>query len=84
MSTFIVPENVAISDTGFIFLPSTGESFTLNAIGRDIYKMLQQNLPYSEIMKNITSNYDVEESVFEKDFFDFVNQLTNFNLLRTI
>lgn len=84
MTTFIIPENVAISDSGFLFLPSSGESFTLNGIGREIYKMLQQNFSYSEIMKNITSNYEVEESGFEKDFFDFINQLTSFNLLKAV
>ena len=37
----MVPKNLAISESGFLFSPSNGESFTLNELGIWIFKLLQ-------------------------------------------
>ena len=84
MKKYHIPEYIAISDTGFLFLPSTGETFTLNQIGKDIFKMLQAGESDENIYEKITSDYDVERGVIEKDFSDFILQLKSYSLIKAI
>lgn len=81
MKTFSVPENVAISDSGFIFLPSTGETFTLNEIGKQIFKLLQAKKTMEEIFSEILREYEVDTLTLERDIEDFVFRLKSLNLL---
>ena len=39
-----IRNDLAISETGFIFDPVTGESFSLNQIGAEIFKMYQKEI----------------------------------------
>jgi hypothetical protein len=82
MNNFIIPENLAISDSGFLFLSSTGETFTLNETGREVLKLLQQKFSYSEIVEKISNDYDVDLTEFEKDLDDFISRLKNYSLLK--
>lgn len=82
MNNFAIPENLAISDSGFLFLSSTGETFTLNETGKEILKLLQQKFSYQEIVQHITDIYEVESSEFEKDLDDFISRLKNYTLLK--
>lgn len=84
MSNYKVAENIAISETGFMFLPGSGETFTSNEIGKTIIQMLQKGESQQKIIEMITNEYDVEPNTFEKDFTDFVNQLTQFNLVSEV
>lgn len=81
MKNYVVPENIAISDSGFIFLPSTGETFTLNEIGKEIYKLLQAKKTIEEISSEILKEYDVDALTLERDIEDFVLRLKSLNLL---
>jgi len=81
MSNYNVAENLAISETGFLFLPGTGETFTSNEIGKTIVQLLQKGESQEKIIEKITNEYDVDQNTFEKDLTDFINQLTQFNLV---
>lgn len=81
MKTFIVPENIAISDSGFIFLPSTGETFTLNEIGKQIFKLLQAKKTIAEISSEISKEYDIDTLTLERDIEDFILRLKSLNLV---
>ncbi len=84
MSTYKAAENLAISETGFLFLPGTGETYTSNEIGKTIIQCLQKGESHEEIIEKITNEYDVEPNTFEKDLADFINQLTQFNLVSEV
>lgn len=84
MSTYKAAENLAISETGFLFLPGTGETYTSNEIGKTIIQLLQKGESQEGIIEKITNEYDVEPNTFEKDFADFINQLTQFNLVSEV
>ncbi len=84
MSTFRVPDNLAISDSGFLFMPSTGETFTLNPIGKEVLTLLQQQLSTEEIIKRILEEYEIDAGTLENDITDFVNQLKNFSLIKEL
>lgn len=76
-----VKRNLAISESGFLFNPSTGDSFSVNPIGQDIIKGLTDGLSESEIQDSLFDKYDANKSTLEKDFYDFINQLKNYKLL---
>ncbi|MCC6549383.1 MAG: PqqD family protein [Ignavibacteriaceae bacterium] len=82
MSTFFIPENLAVSDSGFLFLPNTGETFSLNEMGRVIFRMLQQKKSEEDIIAEICSEYQVDRSIVSRDVDDFVSQLKNYSLIK--
>ena len=53
MSNFIIPENIAISESGFLFLAGTGETFTLNQIGKEIFNLIRSKSSEGEIINSI-------------------------------
>lgn len=74
-------KNIATSESGFVFNPVTGDSFSTNPIGTEILFMLKEGKSFSEISTAILDKYDVEPAVFEKDYDDLLAQLKAFNLL---
>lgn len=74
-------KNVAVSESGFVFDPHTGESFSVNETGKDILELLKQGKTDDEIMARFQAEYDVDKYVFEKNYFDFLNTLAAMNLL---
>lgn len=82
MSNFIIPQNVAISDSGFLFQAATGESFTLNEIGKMIVKMLQDNSTVEQIVEKVCEEYDTDSRTAERDLEDFITQLKHYSILK--
>jgi hypothetical protein len=70
-----IHSNLAVSDSGFIFNPSNGDSFSTNVVGADIIRLLKLGKSLTDIKKDISVKYDVEPTVFEKDYEDFISQL---------
>lgn len=75
-----IKRNIALSDSGFVFNPSSGDSFSTNPIGMEIIKMLKENKSKDDIKKHILTTYMTDEATFEKDFYDFTNMLIKLNL----
>lgn len=73
--------NIAVSDSGFIFNPDTGESFTVNPIGILIINQLKEGCELNEIGNIIREKYNVQFVTFEKDFDDFIGLLRNYSLI---
>ena len=74
-------KNIALSDSGFLFNPSTGDSFTLNPIGQELIKLMQQGKASDGILAHLVSKYDVDELTAHKDFDDFKNMLARYKLI---
>lgn len=74
-------KNIAISDTGFVFNPTTGDSYSVNGVGMEILKSLRENLSSEEILSRMTSEYDIDAPSLEKYYFDFISMLKQFELL---
>lgn len=75
-----VRKNIAISDSGFLFNPSSGDSYSVNPIGQEIIQMLQEEKAEQEILNHILEEYMIDESTVEKDLYDFFNMLKNYKL----
>jgi hypothetical protein len=73
--------NIATSESGFVFNPTNGDSFSSNPIGTEILFLLKEGKSFLEVKKEILQKYDVDQSIFEKDFDDFIMALRTYNLL---
>jgi hypothetical protein len=74
-------KNIATSESGFVFNPSSGDSFSLNSIGAEILLQMKENKSSEEIKKDILNRYEVDKSLLERDWDDFMAQLRDNNLL---
>ena len=73
--------NLAISDSGFVFNPLNGDSFTLNLIAVFILNKLKENKTKEEVIESIVSKFEVTKSEVEVDFDNFINQLIMYKLV---
>jgi len=74
-------KTLAISDSGFIFDPSTGQTFTTNETGLDIFRMLKEEKSLKEITLFIENQYDVDEDIALRDVTQFLSQLKTYRLI---
>ena len=74
-------KNIATSESGFVFNPSSGDSFSLNTIGAEILLQMKESRSSEEIKKDILNRYEVDKSILERDWDDFMSQLKDNNLL---
>mgnify|MGYP006186444269 CR=1 FL=1 len=70
-----VRKNIAISDSGFLFNPSTGDSYSVNPIGQEIIQFLQEEKSELEIIEYLLNEYMIDKNTIEKDLYDFLNML---------
>jgi len=76
-----IKKDVAVSDSGFVFFPITGESFSVNPLGMAIINLMKEDKTISEITEYMVANFDVTPSTAEKDLHDFFEMLKHFSLL---
>lgn len=73
-------KNIAVSDSGFIFNPSTGDSYSINPIGNMIVSMMKEDKSDEDIIKNLLDQFMIDRSTVEKDLYDFKNMLSSLKL----
>jgi hypothetical protein len=76
-------KNIATSQSGFIFNPSTGDSYSANPIAAEILLWLKEGMTAAAVKENLATKYDVGNAQIEKDWDDFTNQLKAANLLES-
>ena len=74
-------KNIAISESGFIFNPEIGTSFTTNSLGVAILKQLKTKTSLEEIIASVVENYEIDAITCEKDLDDFLRMLDQYNLI---
>lgn len=74
-------ERLAISESGFVFDPVIGHSFTVNETGLEILRSLQQNRSLDGLQKRLSAKYDVEAATLDRDLLEFLGSLRD-QLLR--
>jgi hypothetical protein len=77
----LIKENIALSENGFVFNPSTGDSFTMNNTGKEVIMMIKEGKDLSRITDFMAEKYDVDRSTLERYLADFLNDLNVYNLL---
>ncbi len=74
-------KNVAVSESGLVFNPVNGESFTVNPIGIEILALLRQEKSAAGIISEVVGKYATDQQTFDKDLADFIGLLSSYNLL---
>jgi len=73
--------SLAISETGFIFDPTSGHSFTTNEVGMEILNLLKSGKEIQEIIEELQEEYAVSENELEIDVMDYIHNLKNYYLV---
>ena len=71
-------KNLAISDSGFVFDPIIGKSYTVNESALWILRQLQQNQSLSNLEKKISDEFEVTGEQAERDLSEFFEQLNRY------
>jgi hypothetical protein len=77
----LIKGNIALSENGFVFNPSTGDSFTLNNTGKEVLMLIKEGKNVSQITDLMIQKYDVDRVTLERYLADFVNDLSVNNLM---
>lgn len=76
-------KNIATSEDGFLFNPSTGDSWSANSMATEWLAWLKEGRSQEDIMDLVTGKYEVERSRVERDWDDFMKQLQEARLLQS-
>jgi len=75
-------KNIAISESGFIFNPLTGDSFSANSVGLKVLELLKSENSGEEIKQKLHDTFEVSPRRLEEDLSDFFDYLRQLNLLQ--
>jgi len=76
-----INKNIAVSDSGFVFNSTTGESFSVNPIGVEIIELLKQDLTIEQINNKLLEKYNADIVTIDKDVNDFISLLEQYSLI---
>ncbi len=71
-------KHLAISDSGFVFDPTIGKSYTVNESALWILKRLQQDQSLDTIEQHIVEEFDITAEQAERDLGEFFEQLNRY------
>lgn len=73
---------LAVSDTGFVFDPYSGFTFSVNATGRFILEQLKTGAEVEEVVRRLRGAFDTQPSDdLSRDVHEFVLMLREQSLL---
>jgi PqqD family protein of HPr-rel-A system len=75
-------KQLALSETGFVFDPQTGNSYVANEVGLEIIKCLQKEMEEDEIIQYLLAKFDVDEDRLKKDYEHFLLRLVQYGLIQ--
>jgi len=68
-------KQLAVSESGFVFDPTSGYSFSVNETGLSILQQLQKEIPTDEILKKVMEEYHVTFREAEQDIVEYIGLL---------
>jgi len=68
-------KRLALSDSGFVFDPVTGKSYTVNETGFWLMRQLQQDSDLDTLHSQITQEFDGETKTIERNVMEFLEQI---------
>jgi len=74
-------KDLAISESGFLFDPYSGATFTLNNTGKFILQLLQEGKGIEDIESALRERFAVVDDDLRSDIYEFVNLLKENHLL---
>jgi len=80
-TTMKLKHNIAVSQSGFIFNPATGDSFSVNEIAIRILEMLRNRQTPASILTTLAEEYEADRETLERDLNDFLLHLQQLGLV---
>jgi len=77
----VLRKNIAVSENGFVFDPSTGDSYTLNDTALEIIELLKSGKNHNEIVTVLMGKYESEKPLIERYLLEFFEEMKTFNLI---
>jgi hypothetical protein len=74
-------KNIALSESGFIFDPTTGDSFSVNITGSKIFEFLKEGLSKEQIIDKLSEIFDMDKEQIQRDLDDFLNHLQQLKMI---
>ena len=71
-------QQLAISESGFIFDPSSGHNFTVNETGLLILRLLQKENELEPLLNKLKEKYDISQRELERDVLEFAGLLRDY------
>ncbi len=75
-----IRKNIAISESGFIFNPLTGDSFSVNETGLFVLRKLKEEENDETILKAFQEEFELDSNTAEIDLNDFLSMLKSYQL----
>lgn len=75
-----IRKNIAVSETGFIFNPLTGDSFSVNETGLFVLQKLKEEENEETILKAFQEEFELDRNTAEIDLNDFLSLLKSYQL----
>lgn len=76
-------QNLALSESGFLFDPATGHTYSLNQTGAFVLRRLIEGHPADELPGLVASAFETDEETANRDSEQFMMQLRDMGLLDT-
>ena len=76
-----INKKIALSESGFVFDPTSGDSFSLNPIAVEILNMIKEEKTEEEIKTKIKEEYDVSNVILEKSVDEFLETLKEYGIV---
>ncbi len=73
--------NLAVSDSGFLFNPTNGDSFSMNPVATEIIMLLKAGKSVEQVKTTLLDKYDVDKAMLERDMDEFIFELRDFKLV---
>jgi hypothetical protein len=69
---------LAISESGFVFDPVSGNNFTVNDTGLVLLRYLQKTPDFPSLIDELQRRYDATPNDIERDVIEFIGMLREF------
>ena len=76
-----INKKIAVSESGFVFDSTSGDSYSLNPIAAEIMDMLKEGNTEDEIKYSLLEKYEVSTPVLEKSLSEFWGTLKNYRII---
>lgn len=70
--------HLAVSESGFVFDPSSGHNFTLNDTGLRLLRLLQQGRRLDQVLAELGGEFSGDPREMERDILEFVSILREY------
>jgi len=77
-NTLLATKRLALSESGFVFDPVSGQSFSVNDTGLVILRLAQHQDDIEQLIEQLLEQFDASSVEIKRDVQDFIYRLQGF------